>query len=61
MEDIYNKLAREKDPFDMQMEAITKHYSLKQSVTLAINSGVDIVLFGNQLGNQDVGELVEVI
>ncbi len=46
---------------DMQMEAITKHYSLKQSVTLAINSGVDIVLFGNQLGNQDVGELVEVI
>jgi len=46
---------------DMQMKAITKHYSLKKSVTLAINSGVDIVLFGNQLGSQNVGELVEVI
>ncbi|MEA3228621.1 MAG: glycoside hydrolase family 3 N-terminal domain-containing protein [Campylobacterota bacterium] len=46
---------------DMQMKAITKHYSLKQSVTLAINAGVDILLFGNQLATQDVDELVEVI
>ncbi len=46
---------------DLQMKAITKHYSLKESVTLAINSGVDILLFGNQLGEQDVSELVEVI
>lgn len=34
---------------DMQMSAISKHYNLKQSVTLAINSGVDILLFANQL------------
>jgi len=46
---------------DMQMKAISKHYSLKESVTLAINAGVDILLFGNQLGSQDVGELVETI
>ncbi|MEA1893513.1 MAG: glycoside hydrolase family 3 N-terminal domain-containing protein [Campylobacterota bacterium] len=46
---------------DMQMKAISKHYSLKDSVTLAINSGVDIVLFGNQLGSQSVKELVEII
>ena len=46
---------------DLQMKAITKHYSLKESVTLAINAGVDILLFGNQLGEQDVGELVQII
>ena len=46
---------------DMQMKAISKHYSLKESVTLAINSGVDILLFGNQLATQDIDELVEVI
>jgi beta-N-acetylhexosaminidase len=46
---------------DMQMRAITKHFSLKESVTLAINAGVDILLFGNQLGEQSVEELVETI
>ncbi len=46
---------------DMQMKAITKRYSLKESVTLAINSGVDILLFGNQLGEQSVEELIEII
>jgi len=46
---------------DLQMQAISKHYTLKQTVTLAINSGVDILLFGNQLANQDIDELVDVI
>ena len=46
---------------DMQMGAISKHYTLKQSVTLAINSGIDMLLFGNQLSTQDIDELVEVI
>ena len=46
---------------DMQMRAISKHYTLKESVTLAINSGVDILLFGNQLATQDIDELVELI
>ena len=34
---------------DLQMSAISKHYDLKQTVTLAINSGVNILLFANQL------------
>lgn len=34
---------------DLQMRAISKHYTLKQTVTLAINSGVDMLLFANQL------------
>jgi len=46
---------------DLQMKAISKHYSLKEAVTLSINSGVDILLFGNQLASQDIDELVEVI
>ena len=46
---------------DMQMKAISKHYTLKESVTLAINAGVDILLFGNQLAFNDVDELVDVI
>lgn len=46
---------------DLQMKAISKHYTLKETVTLAINAGVDILLFGNQLGNQDTEELVETI
>jgi beta-N-acetylhexosaminidase len=62
------KLLREKMGFDgviisddMQMGALAKHYSLEQRVTLSINSGVDITLFGNQLSNIGVRELVEVI
>ncbi|MBW6489317.1 glycoside hydrolase family 3 N-terminal domain-containing protein [Sulfurimonas sp.] len=46
---------------DLQMGAISKHYSLEEIVTLGINSGIDMLLFGNQLSSQDTGELVEVI
>ncbi len=35
---------------DMQMKAITESYGLEQAVTLAVNAGVDILLFGNNLG-----------
>ncbi|NKQ40308.1 MAG: glycoside hydrolase family 3 protein [Sulfurovum sp.] len=34
---------------DLQMYAISKHYSLRNTIKLAINAGVDILLFGNQL------------
>lgn len=33
---------------DMQMKAIANRYSLKESITLAINAGIDILLFANQ-------------
>jgi len=32
---------------DMQMGAITKHYGLDDAVTLAINAGVDVLIFSN--------------
>ncbi len=34
---------------DMNMGAISKHYGLKESISLALNAGVDILLFGNNL------------
>ena len=46
---------------DMQMKAISANYSLKDAVTLAINSGVDILLFGNQLAHNSTKEIVETI
>jgi beta-N-acetylhexosaminidase len=46
---------------DLQMGAITQHYSLEERVKLAINSGVDILLFGNQLEQNSVKEIVDAI
>lgn len=34
---------------DMQMKAISDHYSLEQAITLAINAGVDLLLFANTM------------
>ena len=34
---------------DMQMGAIRKNYTLHEAVVLAINAGVDMLLFGNQI------------
>lgn len=38
---------------DMQMHAITKHYGLEQSVKLAIDAGVDILLYSNNIPGSD--------
>jgi beta-N-acetylhexosaminidase len=46
---------------DLQMGAIEKHYSLKERTTLAINAGVDMLLFGNQLGSVSLDKLVDTI
>ncbi|QSZ43033.1 hypothetical protein GJV85_00685 [Sulfurimonas aquatica] len=46
---------------DMQMKAISKHYSTKEAITLAINAGVDILLFGNQLAGVSVKEIIETV
>ncbi len=65
---INTKLLRDKLHFkgvivsdDMQMKAISAHYSLKQSITLALNAGVDILLFGNQLAHVDTKTLIDTI
>jgi len=46
---------------DMQMGAIAKHYSLDERVVLAINSGVDMLLFGNQLEAHEPQKIIQTI
>ena len=62
------KLLRQKMGFkgliisdDLQMGAITQHYSREQRVALAINAGVDVLLFGNQLASASVEQLVNAV
>ncbi len=38
---------------DMQMHAITKHYGLEDAIRLAINAGVDIMCFSNNITGSD--------
>lgn len=38
---------------DMQMHAITKHYSLEDAIRMAINAGVDIMTFSNNISGSD--------
>jgi len=49
---------------DMQMKAISDNYGLEQAIMLAINAGVDMFIFGNQLCDKplkasDIIELIE--
>jgi beta-N-acetylhexosaminidase len=48
---------------DMQMKAITNSYGLAPALTLAINAGVDMFIFGNQIAEkvQDPEELIDLI
>lgn len=47
---------------DLQMYAISKHYTLKESLTLAINSGVNMLLFANQLAKPiTLDEIVDTV
>lgn len=39
---------------DMQMGAIVKHYDLETAIKLAINAGVDLLIFGQMLGHTPV-------
>lgn len=38
---------------DMQMHAITKHYGLEESIKLAINAGIDIMTFSNNISGSE--------
>lgn len=38
---------------DMQMHAITKHYGLEDAIRMAINGGVDIMTFSNNIQGSD--------
>ncbi|WP_461833399.1 glycoside hydrolase family 3 N-terminal domain-containing protein [Desulfothermus sp.] len=46
---------------DLQMKAISSHYSLEETVRLAINAGVDMLLFGNQLSKISLTKVVNTI
>jgi beta-N-acetylhexosaminidase len=45
---------------DMQMGAISKEYGLKEAIALSINSGIDIVLFANNVTLSQVVSAQEV-
>lgn len=46
---------------DLQMQAISHHYSLEDSLRLTINAGSDMVIFGNQLGEHTGPEVIDCI
>jgi beta-N-acetylhexosaminidase len=42
---------------DMQMRAITSHFGLEETVCRAINAGIDLLIFGNNLDyDPDIAE-----
>jgi beta-N-acetylhexosaminidase len=45
---------------DMQMHAISKHYGLETSISMAINSGVDVLVFGNNVNPTDRATATEI-
>lgn len=46
---------------DLQMLAITDHYSLDEALCQTINAGADMVIFANQLDRITAPEVIEVI
>ena len=48
---------------DMQMKAIADHYNMEAAITLAINAGADMIIFGNQLSAtiQDSKSIIDYI
>lgn len=46
---------------DLQMQAITDHYSLEDALCLTINAGADMIIFANQLAKITAPEIIEVI
>jgi beta-N-acetylhexosaminidase len=38
---------------DMQMHAITKYFGLEEAIKLAINAGVDVLTFSNNIQGSD--------
>ncbi len=44
---------------DLQMQAISNHYTVDESLQLTINAGADMLIFGNQLGNTTAPEIID--
>lgn len=67
---ILTKILREQLQFkgiiitdDMQMKAISDHYNMEKAITMAINAGADMFIFGNQLCDspQDSKSIIDYI
>lgn len=46
---------------DLQMQAISDHFSLEEALKLTLNAGADMVIFGNQLGEHEPGQVIDCI
>lgn len=46
---------------DLQMHAISQHYSLEDSLRLTINAGADMLIIANQLGETTATDVIDVI
>ena len=46
---------------DLQMFAIQKHYKKEEAIELAINSGADMLMYCNQLGDDDTDETIDMM
>jgi beta-N-acetylhexosaminidase len=46
---------------DLQMQAISNHYSLEESLYLTINAGADMMIFANQSGSITAPEIIDCI
>lgn len=46
---------------DLQMRAISEHYTLADALKRTINAGADMVIFGNQLGYHAAPDLIDCI
>ncbi len=44
---------------DLQMQAISQHYSIDDALRLTINAGADMLIYGNQLGNIGATEVID--
>ena len=46
---------------DLQMLAIKEHYTKEKAIELAINSGADMLMYCNQLGDDDTEESIDMM
>lgn len=46
---------------DLQMSAISDHFSVREALCLTINAGADMIIFGNQLGSISANSVVDII
>lgn len=64
--DILTGLLREKMGYDgvivsddLQMQAISAHFSIEEALRMTINAGADMLIFGNQLGCHSATDVVD--